>query len=91
MLNRLVIYLYDLLATAKGYRFVKVQTKEQYEDVDKIYAMEGFSFPEHLQEDLKKYKEGTLNFIAYYKRIPIGTVRMANPKVVNRTYGSLRS
>lgn len=82
----IAIYLFDAIAFIKGYRFVKVRTKQQYEDMDKVYNEEGFSFPEHLQADIQKYKAGALNFIAYHKGIPAGTIRLASPKIVNRAY-----
>src|ERR1043165_9356048 len=86
MADKLAIRLFDVLAAAKGYRFELVDTVAASKDIAVIYDEEGFSFPEELEEDVRKYKAGTLNFIAYYKNIPVGTVRLADPRVVNRAW-----
>jgi hypothetical protein len=78
--------LFDLIAGVKGYTFKRVTSEQAHSDIDKVYADEGFSFPETLQEKVRSYKTGTVNFIAYYKNIPVGTVRLADPKIINRPY-----
>jgi hypothetical protein len=88
ILNKIALLLFDCIALKKGYRFRKVVTEQQQMEANSIYG-EGFSFPAHLEDDIKKYKAGTLNFIAYYKSTPVGTIRLADPKVINRTYEHL--
>ena len=84
--DKLALVLFSIVAAKKGYRFTKVRTEKEYNDANDLYNGQAFSFPEHLREDVQKYKAGTLNFVAYYKDIPVGMVRLANPKVINRAY-----
>jgi len=85
-LDKISIASFNAVATAKGYRFKKVDSDEEYDEASAIYNEEAFSFPEHLEADIQRFKAGTLNFIAYHKNDPVGMVRMANPKVINRAY-----
>lgn len=87
VLDCLALLLFDLLAFAKGYRFVQVRTPEQGRHFELVYEEEGVSFPVDIKEKLNQYKEGTVRFIAYYKNQPAGVVRLGNPKIANRPFG----
>lgn len=86
VLDKVASNAFTLFAAAKGYRFVEVKTEKQYADIDQLYGKDGFSFPPHLREKVRSYKTGTINFIAYHRNVPVGTVRLGNPKINNRPF-----
>ena len=85
-IDKFALLLFDFIAAIKGYRFVKVATEKEFNEANDIYNEEGFSFPEDLEDDVKKYKAGTINFIAYYRNEPVGMVRLADPRIINRAW-----
>lgn len=86
ILNKLPIAAFDIIANLRGYRFTIVTTEKEYADANRVFDAEGFSFPPHLDEDVQRFKKGTVNFVAYYRGTPVGMVRLANPKIINRAY-----
>lgn len=84
--DKLAIGIFDAITVLKGYSFKKAETQEEGEQAAKIYDDQAFTFPEHLQEENNSFKVAAVNFVAYYKGIPVGMVRLGNPKVANRTY-----
>lgn len=86
ILNKLALFLFDIVGSQKGYRFKKASTDTELDAANRIYEEQAFSFPTHLEAEIQKYKAGTVNFVAYYNNAPVGMVRLANPKVINRAY-----
>jgi len=84
--DRAALLFFSSFTRMKGYRFSKVETNNQHADADKIYNEGGFKFPDILQKEVDFYKKNTLRFIAYYNNMPVGTVSLANPRIVNRPY-----
>lgn len=84
--NNLALLAYDLVALSRGYRFTVARSQTALDDAATIYHEDGFSFPEHLQEQVEKYKKGVVTFVAYHRGEPVGVVRIANPHIINRPY-----
>jgi hypothetical protein len=84
--DKLTLLAFDMVAAARGYKFVQATSRKAIEDAASVYNEDGFSFPKHLIDGIKKYKEGTINFIAYHRGMPVGLVRLADPNVINRPY-----
>lgn len=86
LLNKVAITIFTWATRAKGYSFRQVNSVKEYEDANNIFDEEGYELPEMFMKEMDMYKKDTIKFIAYYKNEPIGTVGLANPRIVNRPY-----
>jgi len=86
LLNKLTLMCFNLIALTKGYRFKKVSSTREIEDANQLYSEEAFSFPDELKAQVSAYKKSAINFVAYYNGLPVGMVRLADPRVINRPY-----
>lgn len=84
--NQLVIQFFNMIAFFRGYRFKIVTSEKEMADFETIYHEDGFSLPPQLQRMNARYKAGAISFIAYYRKTPIGTARLGNPKIKNRPF-----
>lgn len=86
LLDGIAMLVFDMMAWSKGYTFKEVTTPQENDDATTVFASEAFSFPPHLDSDVQRFKKGAVNFIAYHKGLPVGTVRLQNPKIINRAW-----
>jgi len=86
ILNKLALASFGAIAGKNGYRFKKVTGKKEIETANQLYSEEAFSFPDELKEKVSSYKRSAINFVAYHNGVPVGMVRLADPKVINRPY-----
>jgi hypothetical protein len=86
LLDKIALTSFSLMAAKNGYRFKKVTDKQEIEDANRLYNEEAFSFPDNLKDQVSAYKKSATNFVAYHYGIPVGLVRLADPRVINRPY-----
>jgi hypothetical protein len=86
IINNIAIQIFNLIALFRGYRFVEVKTARQAADFDSVYKDEGLHFPANLEEMVQAYQAGTVSFVAYCKGVPVGTVRLGDPRIRNRPF-----
>ena len=86
LMNKASIGFFSIYTKMKGYRFVMVTTPVEKADADKIFNEGGYKLPDTLQKEMEVYKTTAITFIAYHNGRPVGTVSLADPKIVNRPY-----
>lgn len=86
LVDKLTILGFNIIAFFKGYRFKQVENGSEFHDFETLYASGGFHFPEELEAKVNEYKHAAVNFIAYYKGVPVGTVRLGDPNIKNRPF-----
>lgn len=82
--NLLAIKVFNLIAWTRNFRFQQVASMQEEADFIAVQQLEGFDFPEEMEEKLAVYKNGGVRFIAYLGRKPVGIIRLADPQIVNR-------
>jgi len=86
LMNKAAISFFSVYTKMKGYRFSIVKTMQENADSEKIFNAGGYKLPEPLQKEMEAYKTDAIKFIAYHHGKPVGTVGLADPKVINRPY-----